>query len=627
MLRKLSYRPDIDGLRALAVISVILFHINPDYMPSGFLGVDVFFVISGFLITSIIYKEMAEGAFSFANFYNRRIKRILPVFFVVLIVGLVIVRCLFISRDYYSVSNSAIASILFLSNIYFSRIGDYFDIAAEERPFTHLWSLSVEEQFYFIFPLLLLFIFKTKALSKNKLGTLVAILGIFILLSFVKLKNIGIELTPYYLPHLRMIELLTGAILSIFLFEKSNKLTVLQSNILGVVALITLLFCLYLKDFFIPPYFPGVLALLPCIATCLLILANEKGLWGAKIFTLKITVWIGKLSYSLYLWHWLVLAVFRYLYGAGTLPIKQLMIALILIIVLSIISYYVIEQRFRYNNFSFKKNLTLFYVFPSLLIVLLCYDLYKAEVPEYLMKYRLYPPVACNECKDGETLMQFGKLNSDLSQKILLAGDSNTAHLIPFINLIGEKEGWKTDVISARACPFLFNYQHNNIGKECITMNQYLAKHYQEYNIIILSNNISEDTYIPNFRERLLQTIKKLLDEKKKVYLINSCSIFDVDLPKIKHIENTLNIHWKVPFKGEKYHENTLRWNMIVDMIRDRFPQVSIIDLTTYIPDDGMIDGKPIILDTNHWNVYGAKKIAEQFIKDGKRLIREEDLK
>lgn len=322
MLRKLSYRPDIDGLRALAVISVILFHINPDYMPSGFLGVDVFFVISGFLITSIIYKEMAEGAFSFANFYNRRIKRILPVFFVVLIVGLVIVRCLFISRDYYSVSNSAIASILFLSNIYFSRIGDYFDIAAEERPFTHLWSLSVEEQFYFIFPLLLLFIFKTKALSKNKLGTLVAILGIFILLSFVKLKNIGIELTPYYLPHLRMIELLTGAILSIFLFEKSNKLTVLQSNILGVVALITLLFCLYLKDFFIPPYFPGVLALLPCIATCLLILANEKGLWGAKIFTLKITVWIGKLSYSLYLWHWLVLAVFRYLYGAGTLPIK-----------------------------------------------------------------------------------------------------------------------------------------------------------------------------------------------------------------------------------------------------------------------------------------------------------------
>ena len=107
MLRKLSYRPDIDGLRALAVISVILFHVNPNYMPSGFLGVDIFFVISGFLITSIIYREMAEGTFSFANFYNRRIKRILPVFFVVLIVGLLVVWWLFLTKDYHGIGNSA----------------------------------------------------------------------------------------------------------------------------------------------------------------------------------------------------------------------------------------------------------------------------------------------------------------------------------------------------------------------------------------------------------------------------------------------------------------------------------------------------------------------------------------
>nr|WP_315122911.1 acyltransferase [uncultured Capnocytophaga sp.] len=179
MLRKLSYRPDIDGLRALAVISVILFHINPDYMPSGFLGVDIFFVISGFLITSIIYREMAEGTFSFANFYNRRIKRILPVFFVVLIVGLLVVWWLFLERSYYGVANSAIASILFLSNIYFSKGGGYFDINTEEKPFNHIWSLSVEEQFYFIFPLILLFIFRNNFLKKHKIGTLVAGGGYF----------------------------------------------------------------------------------------------------------------------------------------------------------------------------------------------------------------------------------------------------------------------------------------------------------------------------------------------------------------------------------------------------------------------------------------------------------------
>ena len=122
MLRKLNYRPDIDGLRALAVLSVILFHINPNYMPNGFLGVDIFFVISGYLITSIIYREMVEGTFSFANFYNRRIKRILPVFFVVLFVGLIVVWSIFLPRDFYGIINSVIASLAFMSNIYFARL-------------------------------------------------------------------------------------------------------------------------------------------------------------------------------------------------------------------------------------------------------------------------------------------------------------------------------------------------------------------------------------------------------------------------------------------------------------------------------------------------------------------------
>ena len=143
-------------------------------MPSGFLGVDIFFVISGFLITSIIYREMAEGTFSFANFYNRRIKRILPVFFVVLIVGLLVVWWLFLEINYYGIANSAIASILFLSNIYFSRGGGYFDMTTKELPFNHIWSLSIEEQFYFIFPLILLFIFRNNFLKKYKIGTLIA---------------------------------------------------------------------------------------------------------------------------------------------------------------------------------------------------------------------------------------------------------------------------------------------------------------------------------------------------------------------------------------------------------------------------------------------------------------------
>lgn len=155
MLKKNTYRPDIDGLRALAVLAVVLFHLSPTLLPNGFLGVDIFFVISGFLITTILYREMEQNNFSFANFYNRRIRRILPVCFVVIVVGLLLTRWIFLSKELYGIANSAVASVFFLSNIYFARVGGYFDISTEECPFNHIWSLSVEEQFYFIFPLLL----------------------------------------------------------------------------------------------------------------------------------------------------------------------------------------------------------------------------------------------------------------------------------------------------------------------------------------------------------------------------------------------------------------------------------------------------------------------------------------
>ena len=137
-----------------------------------------------------------------------------------------------------------------------------------------------------------------------------------LLLSFVNLQKIGLSLDSYYLPHLRMIELLVGSILSVLLLEKGNSLSKIQSNILGIFSLSILLVCFYLKDFFIPPYFPGILALLPCFSVAFLILANEKGQWAKYFFSLKPIVWIGKLSYSLYLWHWVVLAIFRYFFGA-----------------------------------------------------------------------------------------------------------------------------------------------------------------------------------------------------------------------------------------------------------------------------------------------------------------------
>lgn len=150
------YRPDIDGMRAVAVLSVIVFHIDAAWLPGGFLGVDIFFVLSGYLITRIISREMQDGTFSFVEFYKRRAKRILPAFVFVLLLATPVVWYLFLKRDMLEYSKSAAASLMFAANLFFARKTDYFDVSSSEKPLLHIWSLSVEEQFYFVFPILLL---------------------------------------------------------------------------------------------------------------------------------------------------------------------------------------------------------------------------------------------------------------------------------------------------------------------------------------------------------------------------------------------------------------------------------------------------------------------------------------
>lgn len=223
-----SYRADIDGLRALAVLSVTIFHLRASWMPNGFLGVDIFFVLSGFLITTILYREITTDTFSFARFYIRRIRRILPAFFVVVFVALGLGLLLFQYGDLYALKKSAIASVAFLANIEFARQGGYFDVSAEEKPLLHIWSLSVEEQFYFVFPLILIFcikMLKGGGMSKLKLR-LNLVLSLFALvsfaLSFVPIVVFGWELEAYYLPHLRFGELLIGSILAIALIDRPH---------------------------------------------------------------------------------------------------------------------------------------------------------------------------------------------------------------------------------------------------------------------------------------------------------------------------------------------------------------------------------------------------------------------
>lgn len=620
-LKKLTYRPDIDGLRALAVLSVILFHINPQYMPSGFLGVDIFFVISGFLITSIIYKEMAEGTFTFANFYNRRIKRILPVFFVVLAFVLFISYTLYSELDYWRIQKSTITSVFFISNLYFARGAGYFDTSMEQNPLGHIWSLSVEEQFYFIFPIVLLLLLKFNFFRKYLLSTL-SIVGIALLsLSFVNLNKIGLKLDVYYLPHLRMAELLVGSILSIYILEKGNHLSEKRSNILGIVSLLVLFLCLLMRNFFVSPYFPGFLALLPCIAVATLILANEKGKYTKKIFSLKPIVWIGKISYSLYLWHWVILAFFRYFFETSKLSYLHLFIATPLIFVLSVITYYAVEQPFRKVKLSFTKSFLFFYFIPTVLSIAFLYLL------ESKVTWKQYLPIKCNECKTSEKLTEIGDLNSVQDKKILLVGDSHCVHIVPFVDVVAKKEGWKASVLSKGGCSSVLKNKKYDDTKlrdyyECHYLRDYFQNNYKNFDIFLLANfYMWEENEDPYNLERFELTLQQLLNENKKVYLIKSSVPFDADLERIESLKK-IGVKREFVLNGTDYKKHLERWKFIKNYFSTKYPTVEIIDLLPYIPKDGYIEEKNIMFDKDHIKSYGAKKIAEKFIQDGKIMIK-----
>lgn len=455
-------------------------------------------------------------------------------------------------------------------------------------------------------------------------------------LSFVNLQKIGLSLDSYYLPHLRMIELLVGSILSVFLLEKGNSLSRIQSNILGIFSLLLLLVCFYLKNFFIPPFFPGILALLPCFLVALLILANEKGEWITNFFSRPFVVWIGKLSYSLYLWHWVVLAIFRYFFGAGEILIFYELLIVILTFLLSVFSYYSVEQFFRYKKYSFKKSFIFFYLLPAIVVVLIRTQMEIAinDNSEIKNKIELSYPLECHNKEIGEFCM-LGDKNTP--PQVLVVGDSHAGHLAPFINMIGAKEKWAATLLSSDSCAEIgfLNSSQSYSDNHCGKVSAYFAKEYVNYNVIVFDYfYFGRIRWLfadyQDFINRFKYTIKQLLGKGKKVYVINSSLNVGINVLRLEKLRQRTNINTELT---KSYKENSLYlkslecWHKVKEDILKEYPDVKTIDLSIYIPDDLKIDGNYIMVDTDHWNIYGSKKIAEQFIKDGKRLIREEDLK
>lgn len=290
----MKYRPEIDGLRALAVFPVILFHAGFGLFSGGFVGVDVFFVISGYLITTIIINDIENKRFSIVNFYERRARRILPALFFVMLVCIPFAWIWMLPSQMKEFSQSLVAVSFFASNILFWTESGYFDAASEEKPLLHTWSLAVEEQYYVLFPIFLIFAWR---FGKNRVFWMIVVMAaISLLLSEWGWRNSATA--NFYLAPTRAWELFAGSIAAFIVKSKGVN----KNNALSLIGLAAIVFSIFAYDENTP--FPSVYALVPVLGVVLLVLYAHKDTLVAKLLSTKVFVSVGLISYSFYLWHY-----------------------------------------------------------------------------------------------------------------------------------------------------------------------------------------------------------------------------------------------------------------------------------------------------------------------------------
>ena len=413
------YRPEIDGLRALAVIPVILFHAGFEIFGGGFVGVDIFFVISGYLITTILIEDLDNNQFSILNFYKRRARRILPALFFVIIICIPFSWAWMLPDQLLDFSQSLIAVSLFTSNILFWRESGYFDLASEEKPLLHTWSLAVEEQYYLLFPIFLILVWH---LGKNRVFWIIFILA---LISFL-LSEWGsrtYSVANFYLAPTRAWELFTGSI-SAFIVQKKG---IQKNNTLAFFGLAAIILSIFIYDKNTP--FPSAYTLIPVLGTMLLILYADKETFVAELLSTRIIVGIGLISYSSYLWHQPLFAFARI--RSISSPTEELMLVLVLVsFIVGFISWKYIENPFRYNLYLKKITFRLSFIAIALPFIIGILIFYKVDAST--PKVDASTPLVGKSCLNFPAVGSAKCVTTDKKDKdlhVLIWGDSHAASL------------------------------------------------------------------------------------------------------------------------------------------------------------------------------------------------------
>ncbi|WP_445776330.1 acyltransferase family protein [Shewanella sp.] len=594
-----TYRSDIDGLRAIAVLSVLFFHLDSSILPGGFLGVDIFFVISGFLITRIIYTQKLDGQFTLTNFYSKRIKRILPPIFFLLFIVYVLGYIIMLPYDFYKVCISIVSVLFFSSNVQYSfRTNDYFSGDSAEWPLLHTWSLSVEEQYYLLFPFLIFLFLRS---GKKKLFLILFFIS---LLSFFLAQYLSLSKTyksiSYYLLFTRMGELLIGSLLAIS--SISLGLNYFKSNFLALSSLFIIFLLFFLIDENVT--FPGFTALLLCIPVAIII--NSKDTIVNRILSNKLLVYIGILSYSLYLFHWPILAFYRYLFNFGyeeySIPVLDGIILLLVIFIVSVFSYYGVEKPFRYKNISFKQSFLFYFILPTSLFLLVSSStIYLNGLPSRLEKQEygssIYSHIDKNVCP---SLININcKASVDVgSKEVIIYGNSHAEHYFKYISKISDEFGFNASLFASGGCGLL------NASSKCLLVKKQFYIEKDQADIIIIAfrwDSIYKDLAALLELRRLLTELKIV---NNNIIVLAQPPSLNIDPKKINNCKRLgLNCDYDLvvnPFYPE-YNETIKK--LVVDLDLVFFDPFQYIDLESFYSDINNFS------DKDHLSLYGNETI------------------
>jgi peptidoglycan/LPS O-acetylase OafA/YrhL len=649
-----TYRADIDGLRAVAVLSVLLFHAGVETFSGGFVGVDIFFVISGYLITTIIHREVESGKFSLTQFYERRFRRILPAAAVLLIVVLIAGEFLFPLHHQESLARSAVSATLFSSNIFFFLQSGYFTDPSQTMPLLHTWSLAVEEQFYVAFPLVMLLIAKV---GKRQYRIWLPALTVASLVTCVVVTESNAS-TAFFLSHTRAWELLVGSLLAI------NAIPPLQDQqkreFLSLAGLLMLAFSVL--SFSELTIFPGLAVLLPVLGSALLIYSAAHGqTMVSRWLSIRPLVFIGLISYSLYLWHWPIVAFAQY-YSVVALTPASIILVLCASFLLAVVSWRYIETPFRKKQFAAKspQMLRMSAAATFVLLGIGMFGIYGQGTPAQakqnsVFNYEESDPewLRWGECEKRSWALiddsQPCAIGSEgVAPTFIFWGDSHGLTLASAVDRSATLNGLAGEIIVASGCPPLYKTVRQDrltcdlLNTEVMT---YLSAHEEIRTVIMAARwtfvvkgdydkrkesypvklidlqatgpDDADNTSV--FETGLRRTVERLRELGKTVVLVGPVPEIGYDVPSAVFVASKTNrdVDSLISPTVSEHQERNATVTAIFSDLQEKTAVAAIVNPSKYLCDLGYcrvaINNAPLYRDDNHLSTSGARYLSPMF--------------